>query len=87
MHAMSHNSDDKRRTRAHGAATACAGKVRFESFAHVSEAMNRIRQGKAKKRSAYACGFCQGFHIGSSNHVARSTPRRVLLARAVEGDE
>jgi len=76
---MSHNTDDKARSVRTGAAVACQGKVRFDTHALAMAVAARTRKGKHRGRSCYACGVCNGWHIGYSNG-AEKVRRRALLA-------
>lgn len=82
---VSHNTDDRSRSIRTGAETACAGKVRFTTFALATGVAARGRRRECRTRSAYACGFCGGFHLGNRNRALSQMLKRPRGANA--GDE
>jgi hypothetical protein len=47
-------------------ASACRGKLRFETFSAAQKAAKRSRHGRGDRTDeAYHCKFCSGFHVGT----------------------
>ena len=82
---MSHNTEDAGRSGKVLPAINCEGKVRFDSHAMAAGVSARTRRGRHGGRSAYKCGHCRGFHLGTDGGMVTKKKRLALgRMKAVE---
>jgi len=77
---MSAHSDDTKRSRRTLPSVSCTGKVPFDDFKQASDVVGRRRTKARPGRSAYRCGHCHKWHIGSDSG-------RVEMRKAAEFKE
>lgn len=77
---MSVASEAAKRTGRSSPATACTGKVPFDSFSQAAKVVDRTKTKPRPGRSAYRCGHCHKWHIGTDSG-------RVELRNAIEFKE
>lgn len=64
---MSATADQRARTGAARVEVACMGKPGFDSRSLAMAAAGKSRRRKDMRISAYPCGHCHKWHLGSSN--------------------
>lgn len=87
---MSAHSEQAKRASAGDPAVFCNGKHPFDSrqiAQQVAERSNR-RKGQGKRMSAYRCGHCSAWHVGSDKAGNRSHRRHLRqLEKDLANDE
>ena len=70
-------------------APTCAGKTRYETFAHAKRRARKARQAHDEALVPYHCLECGGFHYGTRtpSSGARQMRRRRRELQEEEGDE
>lgn len=61
------SSDDQRRSRLSNAEVSCVGKAPLESYQKAQAILRRHTVKDRPHRSAYHCGHCGAWHIGTDN--------------------
>jgi len=81
---VSRGSDDALRTARTPALVSCSGKHRFDNQRLARDVAKRSNRQRKQGVSAYRCGHCGGWHIGthigthgSQHHARRRRPRDI----------
>lgn len=78
---MSKNTDAYRRSGATDVNTACVGKVAFDNRSQAVGVVNRRQTKERPGRSAYKCGHCHKWHIGSDHGRVEITKKHEFKER------
>lgn len=76
---MSRQSENARLGTTLPSAVGCEGKVSFDNFKLANDVVKRPRKNDRCARTAYRCGHCRLWHIGSNkghSHKKESADRR-----------